>query len=390
MACAHVVRTVAVTLGVLVAAVGWRGSAQSTAEPTNDLPNPYQTIENHFKLPEGRTWGSSSAVDISPDGRFIWVAERCGANSCLDRATGQMSSLPPVLKFDQSGKLVASFGAGELIFPHGFHIDRQGNVWVTDGQDDAPVPARGGGAGAAGGGGTAAGGGAAASGRGPALTAPPAAATRGHQVLKFSPEGKVLMRIGRAGGATGPTECCWQPNDVITNQKGEIFISEGHGTNPNDRILKFTPDGKLITTFGRRGTGPGEFNLPHALAFDSQGRLFVGDRSNNRVQILDQDGKFIAEWLQFSRPSGLFIDRNDMLYAADSESGSISHAHGAWRRGIRIGSVKDGKVNALIPDPDTTTTRTGTWVAEGVAVDPQGNIYGAEVGPRKLQKYVKK
>jgi hypothetical protein len=395
-------------IGASLAVTGWQVYAQSAAQPTNDAPNPYQTIEGHFKLPDGRTWGSTSAVDISPDGQFIWVAERCGTNSCLDRATGQMSKLPPILKFDQSGKLVASFGAGMLVFPHGIHVDRQGNVWVTDGQDNAPTPARGGGAAAAGGAGRGAGGGA-GQGRGPAPTAPPAGATIGHQVFKFSPEGKLLMTIGRAGGATGPTDCCWQPNDVITNQKGEIFISEGHGQNPNDRILKYTPDGKLIKVIGKRGSGPGEFNGPHALAFDSQGRLFVGDRSNNRTQILDQEGKFIADWPQFSRPSGLFIDRNDMLYSADSESGSVNPAHGAWKRGIRIGSVKDGKVIAFIPDPsgegvtfrmqdgkpvltkaDGTPGPGGTLAAEGVAVDHQGNIYGAEVGPRKVQKYVKK
>ena len=400
MSLARFARSSAVlAIGAAIAVSGWQVYAQSAA-PTNDAPNPYQTIENHFKLPDGRTWGSTSAVDISPDGQFIWVAERCGANSCLDRATGQMSKLPSILKFDQSGKLVASFGGGMLIFPHGIHIDRQGNVWVTDGQDNAPTPARGGGAGPGGGRGAggaagagAGGGGAAAGGqgggRGPAPTAPPAGATMGHQVFKFSPEGKLLMTIGKPGGATGPTDCCWQPNDVITNQKGEIFISEGHGANPNDRILKYTPDGKLIKVIGKRGSGPGEFNGPHALAFDSQGRLFVGDRSNNRTQILDQEGKFIADWPQFSRPSGLFIDRNDMLYSADSESGSVNKEHGAWKRGIRIGSAKDGKVIAFIPDPQAEVTQ-GTLAAEGVAVDQQGNIYGAEVGPRKVQKYVKK
>ena len=144
-------------IGAAIAVSGWQVYAQSAAQPTNDAPNPYQTIEGHFKLPDGRTWGSTSAVDISPDGQFIWVAERCGANSCLDRATGQMSKLPSILKFDQSGKLVASFGGGMLIFPHGIHIDRQGNVWVTDGQDNAPDAgawcAAGGGRGGAGAGG---------------------------------------------------------------------------------------------------------------------------------------------------------------------------------------------------------------------------------------------
>src|SRR5436190_171374 len=115
---------------------------------TNDAPNNYTTIRDYFKLPEGRTWGSTSAVDIDKDGKSIWVAERCGQNSCLDRATGKMSDLPTVLKFDSTGKLVKSFGAGLMIFPHGIHVDKDGNVWVTDGQDDAPAPARGAGAGA--------------------------------------------------------------------------------------------------------------------------------------------------------------------------------------------------------------------------------------------------
>jgi sugar lactone lactonase YvrE len=120
---------------------------------------------------------------------------------------------------------------------------------------------------------------------------------------------------------------------------------------------------------------------------DSKGRLFVADRNNNRIQIFDQDGKFLAEWKQFSRISGLYI-RDDVLYAADSESNKNRHA--GWKRGIRIGSAKDGKVTAFIPDPEPNPDTAGTSAAEGVAVDVKGNIYGAEVGPRALKRYVKK
>src|SRR5438067_4397243 len=137
----------ALAAAIIAMAGATRTFGQAALQPTNDAPNPYQSIEGWAKLPEGRTWGSTSAVDVDKDGKSIWVAERCGTNSCLDRATGKMSELPTVLKFDASGKLVKSFGAGLLIFPHGIHVDRDGNVWVTDGQDDAPVPARGGGAG---------------------------------------------------------------------------------------------------------------------------------------------------------------------------------------------------------------------------------------------------
>ena len=126
--------------GVIAAFLAGSAGAQAPPTPTNDAPNPFKTVEGYFKMPEGRTWGATSAVEIDRDGRSIWVAERCGANTCLDRATGQMSSSPSILKFDASGKLVASFGQGMLIFPHGIFVDRDGNVWVTDGQDDAPPP----------------------------------------------------------------------------------------------------------------------------------------------------------------------------------------------------------------------------------------------------------
>jgi streptogramin lyase len=358
---------------------GHKTSAQAMVSPTNDAPNPYQRVEGWAKLPEGRTWGSTSAVDVDKDGKSIWVAERCGANSCLDRATGKMSDLPSVLKFDSTGKLVKSFGAGMLIFPHGIHVDKDGNVWVTDGQDNAPLPQRG-----------------AGRGRGEAPVGPigpRAGATMGNQVYKFSPDGKVLLTLGKPGGAAAP-DYFYQPNDIQTAPNGDIFVAEGHGAG-NNRILKFDKTGKFIKEWGKLGTGPGEFDQPHALAMDSKGRLFVGDRNNNRIQIFDQNGAFIEEWKQYSRPSGVYIDKNDMIYVADSESESVSQNHNGWKRGIRVGRVKDGKdgkVIAYIPDPETRGRPdfSGTSAAEGVVVDAQGNIYGAEVGPRRLMRYVKK
>ena len=347
--------------------------AQSTSEPINDRPNPYQAIENYFKLPAGRTWGSTSAVDVDKDGRSIWVGERCGVNSCADPADGKMSPLDPVLKFDASGKLVKSFGAGMIAFAHGIHVDKDGNVWVTDANDNRPRPARG---------------------AAPGAPAPPAPAKLvGHQVIKFSPEGKVLMTIGKAGVAGNPPEALTEPNDVVTAPNGDIFVAEGHsGQNANAapdtvaRISKFTKDGKFIKSWGKLGSAPGEFRTPHSLAFDSRGRLFVADRGNVRLQIFDQDGKFLQETKAFSRLSGIFIDKNDTLYGADSESSPTSHP-GNWKRGIRIGSAKDGTVTAYIPDPSPGTAITSA--AEGVAADAKGNVYGAEVGPKDVKKYVK-
>jgi len=338
-------------------------SVPDMTQPTNDAPNPYRTIRDNFKLPEGRSWGSTSAVEIDRDGKSIWVAERCGKNGCFDRQTGTMSDLPTVLKFDRNGKLLKSFGAGLLVFPHGIYVDRDGNVWVTDGQDNGPRRERGA--------------------TGP--IGPASNATKGNQVWKFSSQGKVLLVLGKPGGAAAP-EYFYQPNDVVTASNGDIFVAEGHGAG-NNRILKFDRTGKFIKEWGKLGAGPGEFDQPHALAIDSHNRLLVGDRNNNRVQIFDLDGNFIQQLHQFSRPSGIWLTKDDTLYVADSESESVSRNHDGWKRGIRWGSLKDGKIVGFIPDPVEHSTDTSA--AEGVAVDAAGNIYGAEVGPKDVMKYVR-
>jgi sugar lactone lactonase YvrE len=351
----------AVTLCAASAAVA---HAQADIKPTNGLPNPYRTVEGWAKLPEGRTWGSTSAVEIDKDGVSIWVAERCQANSCLN------SNLDPIMKFDSAGTLIKSFGAGMLIFPHGIHVDRDGNVWVTDGQDNRPRQQAG------------------------AAPAPEPEKLIGHQVFKFSPDGALLLTLGKVGGGREP-DYFWQPNDVLTLPNGDILVAEGHSSAPtaHARILRFDSTGKFIEAWGKRGTGPGEFDQPHGLALDSRGRIFVADRSNNRIQIIDQTGKHLESWYQFSRPSGVYIDSNDILYVADSESGSVSRdanrqlTRTDWKRGIRIGSARDGTLTAFIPDP--TENPPSTSSAEGVAVDARGNVYGAEVGQRALKRYVK-
>jgi sugar lactone lactonase YvrE len=333
---------IAMAIIAVIAMSAAKAQAQADPQPNNSLPNPYRTIENWASLPSGRTWGSTAGVAVDRQGN-IWVAERCGANTCAG------SNLAPILEFDHSGKLLTSFGAGMFVFPHGITVDKDGNVWVTDGQG---------------------------------------ANGKGHQVFKFSPSGQVLMALGKAGVAGDSADTFNQPSAVAIAANGDIFVADGHGGDSNARVVKFSKDGTFIMTWGKKGSAPGEFNIPHALAFDSKGRLFVADRGNNRIQIFDQQGKFIDQWKQFSRPSGIFIGKNDVIYVADSESGSVAPDHSAWKRGIRVGSAKNGSVTAFIPDPAGNVT--GTSAAEGVAADESGVIYGAEVGPKDVKKYVKK
>jgi DNA-binding beta-propeller fold protein YncE len=345
-----------------LAALTLLGAQTEVVDPAKgNLPNPNPTVvKNWASLPDSRTWGSTAGVDIGPDGH-VWAYDRCGAVG-LDGGC-DTSQVTPILKFDRStAKVLQSFGAGMFVLPHGIHVDREGNVWITDSAGNK-------------------------------------AGTKGHQVIKFSSEGKVLMTLGKAGVAGSGPDTFNEPCDVITAPNGDIFVADGHsGQNQNPppgstgRIMKFTKDGKFIKEWGKMGTAPGEFRTPHALAFDSRGRLFVADRGNHRLQIFDQDGKLLDSFEQFGRVSGLFIDANDTLYAIDSESSPTRHPD--WKTGIRIGTTKEDKVTAFIPPHETGEPHGAA--GEGVAVDPDGNVYGAE-GPisRKaaeggLTKYLKR
>lgn len=330
-------------LGALVLlAMAVPATAQMTA------PNPYQFPgEAWGTLPGGRPWGATSGIWPTPDGRAIWVAERCGANLCGD------SPHDPVILFDLDGNVIRSFGRGMFAWPHGLYVDAGGNVWVTD-----------------------------AVGYGEPL------AGYGHVIYKFSPAGELLMTLGEKGvPGSGPRHFN-KPAAVVVAADGSIFVADGHDAGGNNRIVKLAADGRFLKEWGRTGGDHGEFRDPHALAMDSQGRLFVADRGNSRIQIFDQEGQHLATWTQFGRPSGLFIDANDVLYAADSESNTRRNT--GWRRGMYIGSARTGWITAFIPDTEPNPDASGTSFSEGVAVDAHGHVYGAEVGARAVRRFLRR
>ena len=326
------------------------------------LPNPApNVVANWGELPEGREWGSTAGIDIDPIDGHVWAYERCGASSFGSGVPVNCDNNPvdPIFKFDRNtGEVLANFGAGVFVTPHGIHVDADGNVWVTD-------------------------------------FAVNEAETKGHQVHKFSPDGELLLSIGTAGQAgSGPNQLN-QPNDVVTGPDGSIYISDGHNgqgmttrgamelgiANGNTaRILKYSADGTFITEWGGIGVRHGEFRTPHGLAFDSQGRLWVADRGNHRLEIFDQDGNYLESRYAYGRISGLFI-KDDMVYAIDSESSPTNHPN--WVNGIRIGPVDEDRIVAFIPPFEREDRVYQGTAGEGVAVDADGNVYAAE-GPNSL------
>jgi DNA-binding beta-propeller fold protein YncE len=318
------------------------------------LPNPYRAVQGWAQLPAGRQMGAVGDVTVDPDGKHIWAIIRCDAtdpkrfgDECLD------SNLDPVLKFSPEGKVVASFGGGMFVWPHGIDVDREGNVWVTDAVAPNRTPA----------------------------------GKRGHQVVKFSPTGRVLLALGTPGVAGSDDSHLSSPSDVVIAPNGDVFVADGHNDNGNNRVMKFSRDGRLLKTWGRTGYAPGEFRALHAIAMDSQGRVFVADRSNNRIQIFDQEGKFLAQWTQFGRPSGIAFDDRGQIFVADSESDDVQNP--GWEMGIRIGEARTGWVNSFILFPWGDPRDTAGNGAEFVAVDRAGNLYGGEPRPRQLRKYVR-
>jgi len=317
------------------------------------LPNPYRLVDGWAHFRGDREVGAVGDVDIDPDGEHVWAIIRCDADGdsfgweCLD------SDLDPVVRFDSNGLAVESFGGGMFIWPHGIDVDAEGNVWVTDAVTAERTP----------------------DGR------------RGHQVVKFSPTGDVLLVLGTPGEPGSGRAHFNAPSDVVVAPNGDVFVADGHGDTTNNRVVRFSGNGRYLNEWGRTGYAPGEFRTLHAIAMDNTGRLFVADRSNNRIQIFDQNGMHLATWTQFGRPSGIFFDPKGRNLVADSESDDLQNP--GWEMGIRIGDAATGWVDEFILYQWGDPRNPAGNGAEFVVADAAGNLYGGEPRPRKLQKYVR-
>ena len=328
------------------------------------LPNPTATVIAPWgDLPEGREWGSTAGIDIDPTDGQVWGYERCGAGSFGSGARVNCDTNPvdPIFKLDRNtGEVLANFGGGIMVTPHGIHVDDDGNVWVTDfvGNEEG---------------------------------------TKGHQVHKFSPDGELLMSLGTAGQPGSGPDHFNQPSDVVIAPDGSIFVADGHsaqGLTTNQaieegreagvasRIVKFAADGTFIKAWGRVGTLHGEFRTPHGIEIDAEGRVLVADRGNHRIEIFDQEGNYLDSLYSHGRTSGIYITSDEMLYSIDSESSMLSHPN--WVGGVRISPLHEDRIVGFIPPFEADTRPYQGAAGEGVAVDVDGNVFAAE-GPNSLR-----
>ena len=294
----------------------------------------YEADDQWAKLPSGWTWTEAVAV----------------ATDSQDRVHVFFRGEHPVMVFDQHGTFLRSWGEGLFARPHGIFIGPDDAVYCTD--------------------------------------------DLGHTVRKFAPDGRLLLTLGANGkpSDTGATSVDYRtilragppfhyPTNVALSPAGEIYVSDGYG---NARVHKFSSDGRLLLSWGEPGNGPGQFQVPHGIAVDRQGTVYVADRENSRIQLFESDGKHLSEWTDVARPCQIFIDAAGMVYVAE-----LGFRAGMWpgttpssadAPGGRVSLFdRHGQVRARWGGGENPCAPGDFFAPHGIWVDSRGDIYVAEV-----------
>jgi hypothetical protein len=315
----------AILLGCAVSLCAQRPSNPALLVPQEAPLLDYVAVANPLPVPDAAAMGASSDVAFDSKGHLY----------VLSRGT------KPLTEFDENGKFIRAFGDGLFTRSHGIRIDKNGNIWATD--------------------------------------------VGAHTVMKISPQGEVLLTLGTKGKAGEWNEAAGsqlfnEPNDIVFGANGDLFITQGHtpGAGKGDpRVLKFDKNGKFIKTWGGKGTEPGKFDVAHGIAIDAKGLLWVTDRENQRIQVFDQDGKYIREVKYAGLPCSLDIG-SQYMYMVNGFAGQL----------LRMDL--DGKVLAAVGKPGPAGSVGEFGEAHFIAVSPKGEIYVADSVNRAVQKFVKK
>ena len=307
--------------------------AQRPAYPKVTLSTWYKVDPTWPARPASCAWGDVPGVAVDAKDQ-VWVYTRAA---------------PPVQVYQADGKFVRSWGEGQIRSAHHIRFARDGNVWLADVGD--------------------------------------------HAVYQFTPEGKLLRTLGTKGVAGDDASHFNQPTDMAVTPAGDVFVSDGYG---NSRVARFDRQGNFVKAWGRLGTKPGEFSLVHSITLDSKGRLYVADRNNARVQVFDQDGRFLAQWKDLVVPWGLWMTPADEVWVCGSSPME-------WRPGDENCGIPpkdqlflkldtEGRVLQLwtIPKGEDGREKAGelNWV-HGIAADSRGNLYAGDIKGKRAQKFVR-
>jgi DNA-binding beta-propeller fold protein YncE len=277
-------------------------------------PLPHKVVRDWAQLPSGMNIGECSGVAVDKQDN-VWVFNR---------------GPKPVMQFDKNGKLLGAWGEGLIKSSHGIEVDNEGNIWTVD--------------------------------------------VDAHLVLKFNPQGRVQMVIGRGEGKDDTKDAFNRPTGIAFASNGDMFVSDGY---VNSRVVKFNRDGEYLTHWGRKGTADGEFNLVHDVTLDSSGRVYIADRTNERVQIFDQGGKFLGKWTGIGAPWGLhYAAKENAIYMADGKNNRI----------IKLNL--DGQVLGTLSSYGRIQGKLD--FAHHLAVDSEGSIYVSEIKNWRVQKFAAK